>query len=99
VPWFIGGALLLVLPVAWMHKADEVSYALLVLASLGIMSSDGESTASSGSPTTYLVWDTYKGGRSPLAGHTTDRRCLASLVIQGPKLVLTPLNDTTNALL
>mgnify|MGYP001810061980 CR=1 FL=1 len=42
VPWFIGGALLLVLPVAWMHKADEVSYALLVLASLGIMSSDGE---------------------------------------------------------
>ena len=39
----------------------------------------------------------YKGGRSPLAGHTTDRRCLASLAIQGPKLVLTPVNDTINA--
>lgn len=40
--WFIGGVLMLVLPVAWMHKADEVSYTLLVLASMGIMGCDGE---------------------------------------------------------
>lgn len=43
VPWFIGGALMLVLPIAWMHQADEVSYVLLVLASMGIMGCDGES--------------------------------------------------------
>ena len=42
MPWLIGGILLLLLPVAWMRKADEVSYALLVLASMGIMGCDGE---------------------------------------------------------
>lgn len=42
IPWFIGGALMLVLPFAWMRKADEVSYTLLVLASMGIMGCDGE---------------------------------------------------------
>lgn len=42
IPWFIGGALMLVLPFAWMRGADEVSYTLLVLASMGIMGCDGE---------------------------------------------------------
>lgn len=42
MPWLLGGILLLLLPVAWMHKADEVSYVLLVLASMGIMGCDGE---------------------------------------------------------
>jgi hypothetical protein len=42
VPWFIGGLLMLMLPVAWMRQADHVSYVLLVLASMGIMGCDGE---------------------------------------------------------
>lgn len=42
VPWFLGALLLLMLPVAWQHQQDELSYALLVLASMGIMGCDGE---------------------------------------------------------
>ena len=40
----------------------------------------------------------HKGGRSPLAGRITGTRCLASVSIQGPKLLLTPVNDATHAL-
>lgn len=45
VPWLLGGVLLLVLPITWMHNADAISYVLLVLASMGIMGSDGECEA------------------------------------------------------
>lgn len=45
VPWFIGGLLMLMLPVAWMRQADHASYVLLVLASMGIMGCDGECTS------------------------------------------------------
>jgi len=40
-PWLVGGVLLLLLPIAWLHGADSVSYVLLVMASMGIMGCDG----------------------------------------------------------
>lgn len=60
---------MLMLPVAWMRKADHVSYALLVLASMGIMGCDGELRQAGCWPLQLVLALPQLGYTSRYAGH------------------------------